>query len=271
MVLSAGMANAEPTLGVGDGAFNPGYRVFVPQTLSFEAMNNGATGAVYVTLGVSGTMFGNIANMPDPEITVDASGANVYLIAGTRGINFSYSHQSYELEATDGNLFNTAYHNSDALGAEWDSRDYAIDDIMRGGLIAGAVYFRDSDRNDVDSFTQTYLGGQFRYGSSVTARMGVSMHGGDVDSDAGYFVSAAYPISDAVSVYADYHSLHFQKLIIHRVILPAAGVDCGGCDDSALSAGIAFKLGNYGHASIGMFDVNDLGAINGAMSLNKNF
>jgi len=224
-----------------------------------------------VSSGVSYSWFGQIAKVSSADLRVDAEGSNYYVLVDSAGFNVLYARQDYKLTGYSAGVSNTVNQSANVIAYEWVSEPLLVKLQNTGGVALGSVMYFDDNKYRKVNFSQPYAAYAFQYGDRVNGRIGVNWVRGGIEHTPGTFVTLGVSVNDELSLYVDYNSKNFQKLVFNRVVLPLTGIDCSTCRNDALSAGLALKVGNSGHASLGFFDVNDLMVPFGSLSMNNEF
>ena len=137
---------------------------------------------------------------------------------------------------------------------------------LDGTIVFGSLFY-DEINSAVDTrFTQPYVGVSYDLGG-LTARAGVNWTRGDVTAKSGVFSSVQLQIAPGFTIYADYNERDPNKVIINKVILPRWGVDCSECSEDSLNVGVTFLINKWLQGNFGFYDVNDLAAPMGSLSM----
>jgi hypothetical protein len=170
----------------------------------------------------------------------------------------------------------------DATGESWTSHHADITKLkwvpprrllhlpMNGRLAFGNAIYRESAEQGGVKFTQPFAAFDVEYGRA-RINIGANRLRGDLTSKTGGFGSFEYEVNPHLVMYADYDDFDFHKVVINNVILPRTDVDCSACDNRAFTIGLSARVGDMGVVHFGMYDINDLKAPTGSLSLKREF
>lgn len=254
-------------------AKNTGYYVplMLPYAMAIGNAPHSSKLNPVVSSGMSYSWFGQIAKVSSADLRVDAEGANYYVLVDGAGFNVSYARHDYKLTGYSAGVSKTANQSANVFAYEWVSEPLLVKLPNTGGVALGSVMYFDDNKYRKVNFSQPYAAYTFQYGDRVNGQIGVNWVRGSIEHAPGTFINLGVSVNDELSLFADYNSKNFQKLVFNRVVLPLTGIDCSSCRNDALSVGLTMKIGDAGVASIGFFDMYDLKAPFGSLSLNKAF
>lgn len=245
-----------------------------PEVLSFAALDStnrfvssgdGNIGAD-VTLGWDYANMRRIANVTAIGRTIHLDSANSYAIVGLRHIQLGYTRLVQHVEVSDTNFESEINYHWEIMHAKWTPSRQMMPLPYKGRLVLGSLFYYEMNSSADTRFNQTYMGAAYDYGG-LTLRGGVNWTRGDVTAKSGIFGSAQLQIAPGFTVYADYNERDANKLLINKVILPRWGVDCSECAEDSLNVGVTFLIDSWLQGNFGFYDVNDLAAPMGSVSM----
>jgi len=221
--------------------------------------------ATSFTIGGDYLTLGRIANVPASGITVYSDSYEAYALIGMMGLEISAATLKYDLEINNAAGRINRTHPSEIIKVKWAPDSRLMHLPYKTSLYFGTMVYTGKEIDKGIDFTQPYVALSHDDGI-LQLNAGYSRTRGDLDVEDGVFASARVSVNPATVFYVDYNEADYHKLIINHIILPYAGVDCSGCKNDSVSAGLAFKCGDYGYLNIGAYDIADIRSPMGSVS-----
>lgn len=256
VVLFCGMAAAKPDV----LAF-----AALDSTNHFVSSGDGNIGAD-VTLGWDYVNLRRIANVNSISRTIHCDAANSYAIVGLNHVQVSYTRQAQHVEIDDPNMNEDMNYQWEIMHAKFSPSRSLFPMPFKGNIVFGSLFYYEVNSAVDTQFTQPYVGVSYDLGG-FTARAGWNWTRGDVTAKSGAYGAMQLQIAPGFTLYADYNEHDPNKVLINKVILPRWGVDCSDCSEDSVNLGVTFVINNWLQGNFGFYDVDDLAAPMGSLSM----
>ncbi len=217
------------------------------------------------TVGTDFRRFGNIALVSALGYGVRCDGFASYVGYGVGDVQIMYVRQEYNVtvytaaqdtkQDRNGNIYKIRYAPRKLI-PPWD------------GYVAFGADFYNGQGNHI---SRPYVATSVEW-PDTRLNLGYGWYTGTTsDKDGSFFSSLHYSLNEWMTAYADYSTRDFQKIILNEFIIPETGVDCEDCTKDAFNAGISVTMHPGVFGSFGVYDIGDIRALFGSVSINHSF
>ena len=219
-----------------------------------------------LTIGTEYAELRRIANIPTANKSVTSDTGNAYAIVGLGRMQLGFTRVVNHLTIKEIGQRNDINHHGDIFMLKILPSRQMFPLPFNGNAMVGALYFQENGHQNEIYFTQPFVGMQFDMGGA-RVKAGWNWTDGDIETTSGWFAGVQAELMKDFVLFADYNEKDINKVVINKIILPKMGIDCTDCDDSSLTFGISFKMFDFMYANLAFYDVQDLSAPMGSVSM----